>query len=36
MKDNKKGDAERAAFFQRKDFSVASTATAIIRYRAKK
>jgi hypothetical protein len=36
LKDNKKGDAERAAFFQRKDFSVASTATAIIRYRAKK
>ena len=34
MKNNKQADAERAAFFQRKEFSVNSTATAIIRYKA--
>jgi len=35
-KNNKEADAARAAFFQKKQFSFNSGATAIIRYRAKK
>jgi tetratricopeptide (TPR) repeat protein len=34
QKNTKQADAERAAFFQRKEFSFNSTATPIIRYRA--
>lgn len=36
MKNNKEADAVRAAFFARREFTSNSTATAIIRYRAKK
>jgi hypothetical protein len=36
MKNNKQADAERAAFFAKREFSFNSGATAIIRYRAKK
>jgi hypothetical protein len=35
-KNTRQADAERAAFFARREFTGSSSATAIIRYRAKK